>query len=162
MRGNDVMGFGNDDLGVSETALYLKCQHGLISTTLKRPGGCNRRVFRLSLRGAQPLMVSLSNHVAISLRLSTCRGTIIATATRLPPPYQVRGRNDMRKTERPWMQPEPLPLTPRRGKLFHHSEPAQFRTGASLPTGASRQPPRGQHDSAASPRGSEPHRFCTH
>ena len=46
-------------------------------------------------------MVSLSNHVAISLRLSTCRGTIIATATRLPPPYQVRGRNDMRKTERP-------------------------------------------------------------
>ena len=47
-------------------------------------------------------MVSLSNHVAISLRLSTRRGTIIATATRLPPPYQVRGRNDMRKTERPW------------------------------------------------------------
>ena len=42
------------------------------------------RVIRLSLRGAQPLMVSLSNHVAISLRLSTCRGTIIATATRLP------------------------------------------------------------------------------
>ena len=39
--------------------------------------------------------------MAISLRLSTCRGTIIATATRLPPPYQVRGRNDMRKTERP-------------------------------------------------------------
>ena len=59
------------------------------------------RVIRLSLRGAQPLMVSLSNHVAISLRLSTCRGTIIATATRLPPPYQVRGRNDIRKTERP-------------------------------------------------------------
>ena len=46
-------------------------------------------------------MVSLSNHVAISLRLSTCRGTIIATATILPLPYQVRGRNDMRKTERP-------------------------------------------------------------
>ena len=41
--------------------------------------------------------------MAISLRLSTCRGTIIATATRLPPPYQVRGRNDMRKTERPWV-----------------------------------------------------------
>ena len=37
-------------------------------------------------------MVSLSNHVASSLRLSTRRGTIIATATRLPPPYQVRGR----------------------------------------------------------------------
>ena len=43
-------------------------------------------------------MVSLSNHVAISLRLSTCRGTIIATATRLSPSYQARGRNDMRKT----------------------------------------------------------------
>ena len=42
-------------------------------------------------------MVSLSNHVAISLRLSTRRGTIIATATRLPPPYQVRGRNDRLK-----------------------------------------------------------------
>ena len=39
-------------------------------------------------------MVSLSNHVAISLRLNTRRRTIIATATRLPPPYQVRGRND--------------------------------------------------------------------
>ena len=36
--------------------------------------------------------------VAISLRLSTCRGTIIATATRLPR----CARNDMRKTERPW------------------------------------------------------------
>ena len=44
-------------------------------------------------------MVSLSNHVAIPLRLSTCLGTIIAMATRLPPPYQVRGRNDMRTTE---------------------------------------------------------------
>ena len=42
-------------------------------------------------------MVSLSNHVAISLRLSTRRGTIIATATRLPPSYQVRGRNDRLK-----------------------------------------------------------------
>ena len=63
------------------------------------------RVIQLSLRGAQPLMVSLSNHVAISLRLSTCRGTIIATATRLPPPYQVRGRNDMRKTERSYPAP---------------------------------------------------------
>ena len=42
-------------------------------------------------------MASLSNHVAISLRLSTRRGTIIATATRLPPPYQVRGRNDRLK-----------------------------------------------------------------
>ena len=30
-------------------------------------------------------MVSLSNHVAISLRLSTRRGTIIATATRSDP-----------------------------------------------------------------------------
>ena len=37
--------------------------------------------------------------VAISLRLSTCRGTIIATATRLPR----CARNDMRKTERPWL-----------------------------------------------------------
>ena len=35
--------------------------------------------------------------MAISLRLSTCRGTIIATATRLPR----YARNDMRKTERP-------------------------------------------------------------
>ena len=51
----------------------------------------------LSLRGAQPLMVSLSNHVAISLRLNTHRQTTIATATRLPPPYQVRGRNDRLK-----------------------------------------------------------------
>ena len=57
------------------------------------------RVIRLSLRGAQPLMVSLSNHVAISLRLNTRRQIAIATATRLPPPYQVRGRNDMSKTE---------------------------------------------------------------
>ena len=32
--------------------------------------------------------------MAIPLRLSTRRRTIIATATRLPPPYQVRGRND--------------------------------------------------------------------
>ena len=40
-------------------------------------------------------MVSLSNHVAISLRLNTRRQTTIATPTRLPPPYQVRGRNDM-------------------------------------------------------------------
>ena len=39
-------------------------------------------------------MVSLSNHVAISLRLNARRQTTIATATRLPPPYQVRGRND--------------------------------------------------------------------
>ena len=35
--------------------------------------------------------------VAISLRLSTCRGTIIATATRLPR----CARNEMKKTERP-------------------------------------------------------------
>ena len=48
-------------------------------------------------------MVSLSNHVAISLRLNTRRQITIATATRLPPPYQVRGRNDKTgKTERPW------------------------------------------------------------
>ena len=60
------------------------------------------RAIRLSLRGAQPLMVSLSNHVAISLRLNTRRQITIATATRLPPPYQVRGRNDKTgKTERP-------------------------------------------------------------
>ena len=45
-------------------------------------------------------MVSLSNHVAISLRLSTRRGTIIATATRLPPLCQVRGRNDRLKRVR--------------------------------------------------------------
>ena len=45
-------------------------------------------------------MVSLSNHVAIPLRLNTRRGTIIATATRLPPPYQVRGRNDRLKRVR--------------------------------------------------------------
>ena len=55
-------------------------------------------------------MVSLSNHVAISLRLSTRRGTIIATATRL-----LRcARNDMRKTERPCclsvLQEIPSPL----------------------------------------------------
>ena len=42
-------------------------------------------------------MVSLSNHVAISLRLNTRRQTTVATATRLPPPYQVRGRNDRLK-----------------------------------------------------------------
>ena len=42
-------------------------------------------------------MVSLSNHVAISLRLNTRRQTTNATATRLPPPYQVRGRNDRLK-----------------------------------------------------------------
>ena len=64
------------------------------------PPTIRSRVIRLSLRGAQPLMVSLSNHVAISLRLSTCRGTIIATATRLPR----CARNDMRKTERPCHQ----------------------------------------------------------
>ena len=39
-------------------------------------------------------MVSLSNHVAISMRLNTRGRTTIATATKLPPPYQVRGRND--------------------------------------------------------------------
>ena len=39
-------------------------------------------------------MVSLSNHVAISLRLNTRRQTTIAISSRLPPPYQVRGRND--------------------------------------------------------------------
>ena len=32
--------------------------------------------------------------MAISLRLNTRRRTAVATATRLPPPYQVRGRND--------------------------------------------------------------------
>ena len=42
-------------------------------------------------------MVSLSNHVAISLRLNTRRQITIATATRLPLPYQVRGRNDRLK-----------------------------------------------------------------
>ena len=46
----------------------------------------------LSLRGAQPLMVSLSNHVAISLMLNTRRQTtIIATATRLPTPVSSTG-----------------------------------------------------------------------
>ena len=40
--------------------------------------------FNMSLRGAQPLMVSLSNHVAISMRLNTRRRTAVATATRLP------------------------------------------------------------------------------
>ena len=39
-------------------------------------------------------MVSLSNHVAISMRLYTRLRTAVATATGLPPPYQVRGRND--------------------------------------------------------------------
>ena len=39
-------------------------------------------------------MVSLSNHMAISLKLNIRWQTTIATATRLPPPYQVRGRND--------------------------------------------------------------------
>ena len=53
-----------------------------------------RTRFNPSLRGAQPLMVSLSNHVAISMRLNTRRRTAVATATRLPPPHQVRGRND--------------------------------------------------------------------
>ena len=38
--------------------------------------------------------------VAISLRLSTRRRTIIATAPRLPPPYQVRGCNDRLKLVR--------------------------------------------------------------
>ena len=38
----------------------------------------------LSLRGAQPLMVRLSNHVVISFRLNPRRQTTIATATRLP------------------------------------------------------------------------------
>ena len=42
--------------------------------------------------------------MAISLKLNTRRQITIATATRLPPPYQVRGRNDMRKTERPWRE----------------------------------------------------------
>ena len=32
--------------------------------------------------------------MAISMRLNTRRRTTVATATRLPPPYQVRGRND--------------------------------------------------------------------
>ena len=45
-------------------------------------------------------MVSLSNHVAISLKLNTRRQITIATATRLPPPYQVRGRNDRLKRVR--------------------------------------------------------------
>ena len=45
-------------------------------------------------------MVSLSNHVAISLRLNTRWQTAVATATRLPPPYQVRGRNDRLKRVR--------------------------------------------------------------
>ena len=40
--------------------------------------------FNLSLRGAQPRMVSLSNHVAISMRLNTRRRTAVTTATRLP------------------------------------------------------------------------------
>ena len=39
-------------------------------------------------------MVNLSNHVAISLRLNTRQQTTIATSSRLPPPHQVRGRND--------------------------------------------------------------------
>jgi adenylyl-sulfate kinase len=46
-------------------------------------------------------MVSLTNHVAISLRLNTRRQTTIATATRLPPAYQVRGRNDKLKSKSP-------------------------------------------------------------
>ena len=45
----------------------------------------------LSLRGAQPLMVSLPNHVAIPLRLNTRRQTTIATATRLPTPASSTG-----------------------------------------------------------------------
>ena len=44
-----------------------------------------------SLRGAQPLMVSLSNHVAISMRLNTRRRTAVATATRLPTPASSTG-----------------------------------------------------------------------
>ena len=39
-------------------------------------------------------MVSLSNHVAISMRLNTCRRAAIATATRCQPPHRVRARND--------------------------------------------------------------------
>ena len=35
--------------------------------------------------------------MAISLRLNTRRQITIATSTRLPPPYQVRGRNDRLK-----------------------------------------------------------------
>ena len=39
-------------------------------------------------------MVSLSNHVAISLRLDPRQQTTIAAPTRLPPPFQVRGLNN--------------------------------------------------------------------
>ena len=94
----DVDGDGNaDNPWEFGGADHWPSLRGVDEPPVSRP----TRVIQLSLRGAQPLMVSLSNHVAISLRLSTRRGTIIATATRLPPPYQVRGRNDMRKTERP-------------------------------------------------------------
>ena len=37
----------------------------------------------LSLRGAQPLMVSLSNHVAISLRLNTRRQITIPNGNKI-------------------------------------------------------------------------------
>ena len=56
----------------------------------------------LSLRGAPTPTCHCEERsdVAIPLRLSTRRQTAIATATRLPPPYQVRGRNDRLKRVR--------------------------------------------------------------
>ena len=50
--------------------------------------------------------------MAISLRLNTRQPTAVATATRLPPPYQVRGRNDKVGTREPVAQIDPY----RRGR----------------------------------------------
>ena len=64
-------------------------------------------------------MVSLSNHVAISLRLNTHGRTAVATATRLPTRHRVRGRND-----------KPQPPPPRILSLSsEYSMQAQSRAG---------------------------------
>ena len=65
-------------------------------------------------------MVSLSNHVAISLRLNTRQQTTIVISSRLTPPHQVRGRNDKpphpKNLSIPFIQvktrPTPLILSP--------------------------------------------------
>ena len=53
-------------------------------------------------------MVSLSNHVAISMRLNTRRQITIPTATRLPTPHRVRGRNGKLATRERRMEDVPI------------------------------------------------------
>ena len=69
------------------------------SPYLSRVPTSSNQTNRLSLRGAPTHTCHCEERsdVAISLRLSTRRRIIIATAPRLPPPYQVRGRNDRLK-----------------------------------------------------------------